>query len=275
MLARAMHRTLKTPLILAAAVALVAVFAAGCGSKTSSSSSSQSPEAAFKAAMEKTSTITSGKSTLKGSMSVGSLPGSISISGGGPFDTKAEGGPALDLTLSVNIAGNDQKFGFVTVDGKSYMVFGDKAVEQKNSGSATADPGQIADFIKGLGENAADVQKTAENTYSATIDVKKILADAKKQSDSKLSDVQIPGLGNTDQLEKTLGDTKVTIKVDSEGYAQNMDINMSIKSDGSTGGLRMTIDLSEINQPQEISAPKNVVSGASELGGIGSALGGQ
>lgn len=268
-----MHRLIKTPLALFAALALTALVVAGCGSK-SSSSTAQSPEEALKSALVKTSTITSGKAALKGAISVGSLPGSISVSGGGVFDTKADGGPAIDLQLAVQLAGSPQKFGFVAVDGQNYLVVGDKAVKQKKS-EAPIDPGQIAAFIKALGENATNVKQTADNTYTASVNVKKLFAQGDKESNGKLSKLSIPGLGNSTQLAKSLGSTTITVMVNPDGYAQSMDINMTLKSGSTAGGMRIGITLSEINQPQSVSKPKNVVSDASALGALGSAISGQ
>jgi hypothetical protein len=226
----------------------------------------------MQAALEKTSTITSGMAKVKGSLSLGSLPGSLSITGGGPFDTKADGGPAVDLQLSVDIAGSPQEFGLVAVDGNGYLTVGDKALEQK--GTSSFQPGQIPKFLKALGDNLTNVKSPAENSYSATVDLKKMIEGATGDDAEALKKLSIPGLGSGDSFTKSLSTADVTITVDAQGYAQTMDINMPITQGGNQGGIRATITLSEINQPQTIDKPKNVVSDASELGGIGAALAG-
>jgi hypothetical protein len=54
-----------------------------------------------------------------------------------------------------------------------------------------------------------------------------------------------------------------------------MDIDLPLSQGGNQGGVRATITLTEINQPQTIEAPKNIVSSPSELGGLGAAFAGQ
>ncbi|MFT4048757.1 MAG: hypothetical protein QM648_02860 [Solirubrobacterales bacterium] len=268
-----MNRFAKQFLIPVVVVALAALVVAGCGSK--SSSSSESPDAALKAALDKTAGIKSGKADVSGAVSLGSVPGSIDISGTGVFDTEASGGGAMNITIGINVAGSQQEIGFVSVDGQSYLVSGDKGVKQGKNDSGATSPDQIASFIKALGENATNVKKTGANTYTATIDVKKMFQESDKASGGKLSDLKIPGLGSSTDLAKSLGSTDITVTVDSEGYASKLDLNMTLKTGNTTGGLRLNIALSEINQPQTIEKPKNIVSSTAELGGLGSALSGQ
>lgn len=266
-LRRAMNSLFKKSLLSVLAIALVA-FAAGCGG---SDKPSESPDAAVKSALTKTSRITSGQADVKASLSVGSLPGSLSITGGGPFDTKAEGGPATDLQFSVNIAGSDQAFGLVSVDGKSYLTVGDKALEQKDAQSLQ--PDQIADFIAGLGNNLTNVKSTGEDTYTATVDVKKMIEDSK--AGDNLSKLNIPGLGSGQELSKSVTNADITVTINAEGYAEVLDVDLPITTGGNQGGVRATITLSEIDEPQTIEPPTNVVKDASELGGIGAALANQ
>lgn len=266
-----MNRTVKQFSIVLSALLVCAFVVAGCGSK-SSSSSDQSPTEAIQSALTKTSTITSGNAKIEGRLAVGNLPGSFEITGGGPFDTKAKGGPAYKLELSINVAGSPQKIGFMAVDGKNYMLVGDKALQQKKGQSGAIDSGQIAGFIKGLGNYVSNAKKTGEDTYTADVDVKKIFTDKSSKS-ADLSKLQIPGLGSGQELAKSLGTATVTIEVDDEGYADSIDLNLPISSNGSEGGLKLEIDLDEINEPQTITAPTDVVKTPSELGGLGAAFG--
>lgn len=260
-----MRTSLRKSLVVLIAVMAV-LLAAGCGS----SKNEQSPAEATRAALDKTASIKSGRADITGALAVGNLPGSIALSGGGPFDAEAKGGGAMDLRLTVRIAGSDQEIGLVAVGGKSYVTFGDKALEQK--GANKLGPEQIADFIRGMGANLTNVKKTADNTYSAEIDVKKLIAEDKKQAGGGISKLSIPGIGSGAGLEKTLGRTTVTVTVDDAGYASKMDINLTLSADGSQGGLRATVELSEINQPQKIAKPKKVVRNPADLGGLGAAL---
>jgi hypothetical protein len=267
-LRRAMNSFFKKSLLTVLALALVA-FAAGCGGDDKPT---ESPSAAVKSALAKTAEIKSGNADVKGSLAVGSLPGSVSLQGGGPFDTEAEGGPATNLQFSVDIAGTEQKFGIVAVGGKNYLTVDDKALEQKED-QGSLSPDQISEFIAGLGDNLTNVKSTGEDTYTATVDVKKML-EASKAGDN-LSKLNIPGLGSGQQLAQSLSTANITVTIDAEGYAQVLDIDLPISTGGNQGGVRATITLTEIDEPQTIEEPTNVVKDASELGGIGAALAGQ
>lgn len=272
MLRRAMNRTHRKLPTVAFALILMLFVVAGCGG--GSDSSSESPEVAMQQALEKTSTITSGQANIKGAMSIGGLPGSISITGGGPFDTKAKGGPAFEIKLNVELAGSPQTIGFARVDGKSYMLVGDKAVEQKSSEADGLDSDQIASFIKELGDYLSGVKETADGTYSGKVDLKAMIEAQSKKQSGDISKITIPGLGSAGEISKSIGVSDITVKVDGEGYAQTIDLNVPIKSNGSEGGIRFTIELEEINQPQTVEKPKNVVTDASSLGAFGAAVGG-
>jgi hypothetical protein len=251
-------------------LALCALVAAGCGSK--SASENLAPEAAVQQALEKTSTITSGHAELSGTMTVGAVPGSISLKGGGPFDTKAPGGGAFKIELSLGIAGSEQKLGFAYVDGSQYMLVGDKAIEQKDGkGGKKMGTGQVADIIKDLGSYVSGAKKTAPNTYTAKIDVKKMFEERSKKAGAA-SDLEIPGIGSPETLAKSMGIADITVTVNADGYAETMDLNLPINSDGNQGGLRLKIALSEINEPQKIEKPTNVVTGADALGSLGSSM---
>lgn len=264
-----MKKNFLKSLLVLSALMLAAVVAAGCGD--SKSSSEQTPQQAMQSALKKTSTITSAKTDIKGSISMGSMPGSISLTGTGAFDTKAAKGGALELEFAIELAGTKQSFGIVSVDGKSYMVVGGKALEQK--GDDSFDTGEVQEFIEELGDYLTNVKSLGGGKYSADVDVKKLISD---NEDGKLSDLSIPGIGSGAKLQDALGNATVTVTVDSEGYAQTMDFNLSLTQaagqSGSQGGLRATISLENINEPVTIEAPKNVVKDSSELGVIGQAL---
>ncbi|MBJ7459568.1 MAG: hypothetical protein JHD02_10305 [Thermoleophilaceae bacterium] len=266
-----MNSLLKKTLLTVVALALVA-FAAGCGGD--SKTSTESPDQAVKNALAKTAGINSGNATVKASIAVGSLPGSLAIEGGGAFDKKAKGGGAADLQFSVEIAGTEQSFGLVTYGGKSYLTVEGKALEQKDSGTSLS-PDQVADFIEGLSKYLTNVKSVpdSENEYTAEVDVKKLLSDSK--AGDNLSELSIPGLGSGQKLAEQVGNADITVTIDDEGYAQVLDINLPINANGSQGGVRANIALSDINQPVTIEEPTNVVSSAAELGGVGAAIAGR
>jgi hypothetical protein len=263
-----MNRYLRPFSIAVLVLAACAIALTGCGSK--SASESASPTEAIQTSLDKTSTITSGLSTIKGALSIGAVPGSIAITGGGPFDTEAKGGAAFDLELSIGIAGTQQKMGFVAVNGKNYMVVGDKAIEQKGENAKGLDGKQIANYIESLGKYISNAKKTGDNTYTADVDMKQLFTDSKKKAGNV--NFEIPGLGSLDQLQKSLGTSTLKIEIDSEGYASTIDLNLPITTDGNEGGVRLTISLSEINEPQKIEQPANVVDAGSALGSFGSSV---
>lgn len=267
-LRRSMNSFFRKSLFAVLAIALV-VFAAGCGG---SKKPTEAPDAVLKSALAKTAGINSGMAEVKASLALGSLPGSLSIQGGGPFDTEAKGGAATDLQFSVDVAGTQQNFGILAVGGKNYLTVDGKALEQKGDG-AELGPDQVAGFLNGLGDNLTNVKRAGENKYTATVDVKKLLESSK--AGDNLSKLSIPGLGSGEQLSKSVSTADITVTVDEGGYAQVLDIDLPITTSGNQGGVRATITLTDIDQPQTIDQPTNVVGDASELGGIGAALAGQ
>lgn len=250
-------------------VALLALALAGCGSKSDSASD---PTAAVKDALNKTAGVTSGKVDLRGSIALGSMPGSIGISGDGVFDTQAEGGGAYDLSLALELAGTPQKFGLVAFEGKHYLVVGSKAVEQKGKGGIKLAPKDVAGFIKDIGENISEVKADGKNTYSASVDVQKLLAAEDK--DGALGGITIPGLGSAKELSENLTSADLTVRIDADGYADSIDLNLPMTTQGKDGGLRVTIELTEINKPQTVKKPAEIVKDSSALGLMGSALSG-
>lgn len=249
------------------ALAVLALTVAGCGS----ASDSKNPTEAMGAALEKTATVTSGKVAIDGAVSVGNLPGSIALKGGGVFDTKAGKGGALDLQFEAQIAGTEQKIGLVAVDGKNYVVFGDKALEQRDQGNEPVGSESVADFIKSLGEHLTDVKRTADNTYTAEVDFAGLTEKMDKE-EGGIGGFSIPGLGSGESIAKNVSQTEITVTVDDAGYATKMDINLDMQADGQQGGIRVSIELSEIDQPQKIKKPKTIVTDPSALDGFGAML---
>ncbi len=241
--------------------ALLAV--AGCGSD----GSDESPSDAVNAALVKTSEIKSGVAEVEGSVSLGNLPGAVSISGGGPFDTAAEGGPAFNIALALEIAGSPQKFGFASVDGDNYMIVGDKAAKQKNGEDQSLSPEGIASLIKSIGQHVTSVESSEDGAYTAKLDTQALLQDAREGEGKGLDGLELPGFGSADQLTDQLGVADITIKVSDAGYADEISLDMPLNAGGGEGALRLTVRLSEVDEPQKITAPTDLVSDPSKLGG--------
>lgn len=267
--------TLSRLLLMVALLAILALGIAGCGGGDAESS-----DDAVDAALEKASDIKSGKAEMKASILTGSLPPSFDIVGGGPFDTEAEGGVAYDLDLVVQVAGTDQDLGFTSVGGKSYLKVGDKAAELDGDTSASMDAGSIKDFIDSLGnyvtetnfEEERNLGKDKLKVYRIIFDVKKLLAELTDENKA-LSNFSVPGLGSVDELAAGVQNGTGSIGVAPDGFPRVISVNVPIARASVQSGIRVTLTLTEINQPQTIEPPENIVP-RSDLGGIADFIGG-
>lgn len=278
---------------------LLAVFGllvAGCGDDNQTSSSNVPPEQRVKTALQNASKINSGSVTLDAAISGGGLPGKMKLSGGGDFDTKAEGGPAIAIDVKFDMGfGEPQEIGLVSVDGKSYLKFGGKyyaadsmvpgATGASGSTSTAIDSKQLQELIDSLDGYVSDVKaagtkKVGDDTldlYTATIDVKKAVAEAKKQAGSALEG--LAALGGAGDLTEGVGETTVEIGVDSNDLPRSFKLNTSVEA-GSTGGtssgggIEASLVLTEVNQPVTIEKPDEVEEGSSLLEAFGSMFGG-
>ncbi|MBI5310960.1 MAG: hypothetical protein HZB14_08075 [Actinobacteria bacterium] len=284
-------------------IALLAAFGlivAGCGdsNKSSSSSSGLSPEQRVKTALQNASKINSGSVTIDASISGAGMPGKMKLTGGGKFDTKAKGGPAVDMQVKFDMGfgGEPQEIGLVSVGGKSYLKFGGKfyAADEMMQGITGAtgstqktaidakDFQKLMDSLDGYVSDAkaSGTQKVGDETldvYSATIDVKKVMAEAQKQAGSALD--SLSALGGTGDLTDSVGETTVEIGIDGNDLPRSFKIKSSMEggATGSTSGggtVEASLVLTEVNQPVTIEAPEKVEEGASLLEAFGSMLGG-
>lgn len=279
-----------------AAVAALALLAGGCGGKNKTSSkSAAAPQQRVKAALLNTQKINSGVVKLDATLSGGAMPGSMKITGGGKFDLKATGGPAFDLEVALDIAGQIQKIGFVVVDGKSFMKFGDRAFSmdevKKGGTSATGDlggikPEQIRKMIESLNTYVTNFKQTGTQQvdgqtltiYTAKVDVKQISATAQKEAGDKIPSV--PGLGDLSSLTRMFRGTVVRVGIGEDDLPHSVGLETSIGASGTTGTgelagtVKANILLTKINEPVTIKAPKNVVKGVDALGALGTMFGG-
>lgn len=279
-----------------AAVAALALLAGGCGGKDKdASTSSATPQQRVKTALLNTQKINSGVVKLDATLSGGAAPGSMKITGGGTFDLKAAGGPAFDLEVALDIAGQSQKIGFVVVDGKSFMKFGDRAFSmdeaKKDGTSATGKlggikPEQIRKMIESLNAYVTDFKQTGTlqvdgqtlTVYTAKLDVNKISSKAQKDSGGQIP--SIPGLGDLSSLTRMFRGTVVRVGVGDDDLPHSVSLETSIGASGTTGSgslagtVKANILLTKVNEPVTIKAPKNVVKGADALGALGSMFGG-
>lgn len=271
------RRTPKSLLALVL-IAVAAILVAGCGD----SGSDEPPETQVKNALAKAAQIKSGVAEVEASISTGGFPGTIKLTGGGPFDTEAEGGAAFQLEFTVGIAGTEQQLGLTSVDGKNYVSAGDVAVEQKGDAATTFEPGQVSAFIDSLGDYLSNITEGSEaeadgqtlTTFNAELDIKKLLDDAKADG-SDLSNLSIPGLGSAEELSQQLSTADLTIGIAEDGMPRLLTIDLPLDTGQGEGGVRGTLILTKIDEPVTVEKPANVVDDPSALGAIGQILGSQ
>lgn len=282
-------------------LAVCGLLVAGCGDDTKTSSSNVPPDQRVKTALNNASKINSGSVTIDAALAGGGLPGKMKLTGGGDFDTKAEGGPAVDITVKFDMGfgGEPQEIGLVSVGGKSYLMFGGKyyegdsmmkdfagASDTTGSTSSTAiDSKQLQELIKSLdgfvGEvTAAGTKKIGDETldlYNVEVDVKKAVAEAKDQAGSALEG--LAALGGGGDLTEGIGETTVEIGIDSNDLPRSFKLKTSVDSGagGSTsegGSVEASMVLTEVNNPVTIEQPAKVEEGSSLLEAFGSMFGG-
>lgn len=286
---------------LLALVAAIALVATGCGGDKKSSSSNVPPSQRVKTALQNVEKIDSGSMTMSGSLSGAGMPGKMSVSGDGKFDTKAEGGPAVEMKMKLDLGfgGQPQEVGLISVDGKSYIEFGGKFYsadsmmkgitgatgDSKPKSSTAIDSKQLKEMINSLSGMVGEV--TASGTkqvggekvdvYTATIDVSKAVDEAKKQAGSALDGLS--ALGGVGDLGKIFGDTKILIGIDSNDLPRSIEIKSTVDpkaagASGSGGTIEGSLILTEVNQPVTITKPAKVESGSGLLEALGAMFGG-
>lgn len=286
-----------------AAIAVLALLAGGCGDKkVVSKTSSAAPQQRVTTALANIQKVKSGVVKLDATISGAGMPGAMKVTGGGEFDLNSPGGAAFDLEIDLNIAGQNQKMGFVAVDGKSYMKMGDRAFamgdtkKKKGSTSSTGSlgsikPDEIRKLIDSLDEYLSDFKETGTvesdgqtlTVYTARVDTKKLSSKVQKETGSKIPEV--PGLGDLGSLTSMFGDIAVRIGVGDDELPHSLGFETKFGATGSepgmSGTMKASLELSKVNEPVTIKVPKNVVEGAGGLealgslfGGMGSAMGG-
>lgn len=261
-------------LLIASLAIATALVLAGCGSDE------EDPQKIVESALEKAADIKSGQAEVKASILTGALPPSFDIVGGGPFDTEAEGGVSYDLDLTVQVAGTEQELGFAAVDGKSYLKVGDKAAEMKDNTAGGLNPGSIETFIDSLSDYVTEatfsedrnIGKEQVKVYDVIYDTAALLEDLSKDN-PELTKLSIPGLGSVDQLSDGIKNSTGSLGIGTDGFPHLITVNVPIERTSSQAGLRVSLTLTEINQPVTIEAPDNIVE-RSELGGFADFLGG-
>lgn len=296
------HRAL-TLISLISLVAACGLLATGCGDSKKTKSkggtpAGQTPADAVKSSIKKLADIKSGRFKFEATLSGTGMPGAMKFAGDGAFDTKAKGGPAVELNASFNMGSQAQKIGFVALEGKAYMIFGDQAFSMddtlKGATGATGgadNPGQISekdiqemiDLLDGLiGEvqeaGTADVGGATVTVYTAKLDVKKAAAEAEKKAGESLSG--IPGLSDLNSLTSMFGDTTVRIGVDGDQMPRLVEIETSMATPTATtggtegGAIKFRLELIDPNEPVTIKKPENVTDSEGALDMLGGMFGG-
>ena len=140
-------------------------------------------------------------------------------------------------------------------------------------------------YLVVVGGTVSDVKAAGTETvggeqldiYTATIDVAKVLDEAKKQAGSAIEGLS--ALGGTGDLDKSVGETTIEIGIDGNDLPRSFKLKTSMDgatgSTSSTGGsLEASLVLTEVNQPVTIEKPAKVEEGGGLLEALGSMFGG-
>ncbi|HEV7918216.1 MAG TPA: hypothetical protein VGO97_01450 [Solirubrobacterales bacterium] len=266
-------------------MAVAALLLAGCGDdKTPAPTGGERPKKALELALLNVAEVDSGKLNVDGTISGGGIPGPIRISGGGPFQLAGKKAPALDLALTVELAGQPQKIGIVVVDGEAFLRFGSSAFSL-GAGSKNNSPVDVAalrSLVRGMGKYVSDVRTAGSmtvegdsvNLYTAKLDVAALANDNMKKNKSAIP--TLPGLPSLSELSKS-PPADVKVGVDDSGLPRYVSANARLGADGAAGTVKLTVTTSAINEPVTIKQPSNVSRGndaAAALSGLFGALGG-
>ncbi len=275
-------------LLLATSLVIAAAFVA-CGGSSDSGSSDVPPKKVLDQTFSDKSTIHSGKidASLKVETS-GDQSGNLQIDVTGPFDDNGSGDAKLDLTAkgSGDLAGQSVDFeaganftgnsGYVDWQGTDYKLSSQQYSSLTSSlHSSNQSTGQNQKNLPGLEDSLSDLTNEGETDVagvktihvSGNVDPAK-LSDAIRSaieqgagggaSQSQLQQLQ-GALPQLDQVSDTIKEASFDIYSGANDHLlRKLDFNLDIAP--KTGGeLKLTFDLtlSNVNQPQTVSAPSS------------------
>jgi hypothetical protein len=275
------------------AVLIAALTVVGCGGGDDGKTSDASATEVLNATFTGDTSIRSGNLTLGLDADVQGVAQPVSLELKGPFqssDSKTEL-PKFDFELAVTTSGATQRIGATSTGDKGYLSYAgtdyvvpddlfkqfadgyrqsaqesDKQGQTPSLRSLGIDPLKWLTDPRKAGET--DVGGTTTVHLTAGIDVPKLLADVKTAADKVGSASGQGGLSaaDVDELAKSVKSAKVDIYTGAQDEKLRkfvLDLQLS------TGHVKLTLQFDDLNEPQEIVAPKD----AKSITGLLSALG--
>ncbi|MBM3666618.1 MAG: hypothetical protein FJW90_03905 [Actinobacteria bacterium] len=309
-----MHR-LRVPITALTALAATFAFAA-CGGD---SGGDEDPEQVLRATFDNDAEVSSGvfEVSLDVEAEGGSDPGTLSVSIGGPFQSGEGGVPLFDVTAEADVDSTEQQFegdaGFISTGDTAYVSFQGSDYElpaevfaQFERGFLDSQDEQESDnVLPSLGVNPSswltdlsnegteDVEGTETIQISGQADVPDLVADLRTIADNIPEAAQQLSPADLSQLEQLTGiiksaDFNIYSGADDE-ILRKLEADIELDPPDASGGaesvdINFAITLSELNEPQTISAPPGAQPlstlleqfgvDPSQLGGLGAIGGG-
>ncbi len=281
------------PLIAALVIALpVPAAVAGCGG--GSSSNNEDPNQVLKETFNNDTKVTSGHMNISLSGSAeGTQSGSLSATIDGPFQSDASNQnafPQLDLTAKVTASGAGQSFNFdgslITTKDNAYVDYQnqayevgtelysrfEKAYEKSSSQAQSQDSQDTSSILKQFGvdpttwltnvtnEGTTDVDGTETIHVHGDADVKQIVSDLNKIAQQAGSGSQSITPDQINQVESAVKSASIDVySAESDKTLRKLALNLDLAPPASSGVTSVNVDfavtLSDVNQPQTITAP--------------------
>ena len=295
----------RNPFLILIVAALAALLVA-CGGGEEQVSASDDPTAVLERAFGSEDAITSAKIDAEVSATAeGDQGGDFELSLSGAVDEADSDLPRLDIDFGLTGSGGDADdvdfdagmvltgdAGFIKLGDKTYELdpglfdqFKAQAEQQMGAtGASGADgPGIFGDlkpenFLTQLSnEGETDIDGVSTVKISGKVDTAKAVAELKAMMGSapglQTLGVGMPGTDDLDEVADSVGDVTFNVYAGADdGLLRRMEIEMPIKpgDDIEGGSATITVNLSDVNEPQDIEAPSNARPFSELLGGIGS-----
>ncbi|MGH2924356.1 MAG: hypothetical protein ACRDK1_00125 [Solirubrobacterales bacterium] len=297
-------RTLVAVLVIAVPVP---VAVAGCGG--GSSSNNEDPNQVLKETFNNNTKITSGHMNISLSGSAeGTQSGNLSATIDGPFQGDASNPntfPQLDLTAKVSASGAGQSFNFdgslITTKDNAYVDYQNQAYEvgtqiyqqfakqyqQSASQGQSQNQSQSASSILNqfgvdpttwltnvTNEGTTDVSGTQTIHIHGDADVSQIVSDLNKIAQQAGNSTQSITPAQIDQVKSAVKTASIDVySAESDKTLRKLSLTLDLAPPSSTGvtavNVNFSVTLSDVNQPQTITAPANAKPISDLLGQFG------
>jgi hypothetical protein len=271
------------------ALVLVACGDGGGGGGGSASSGGGDATAVVSQTFASFGDIESGRADLDIALEGSSDSGSVKIAG--PFQRGEDGTPEFDLAVDADLGAAGGTLGLVAADGRLVFEFGGTAYELPggSGGAGIGDLGGldptawIAD-PRLAGEEELDGVQTQH--VAARVDGPALVEQLSKLLERLASQLgsTVPGLPKTlpsevrSEIEQALESATVDIWTGKDDHLlRKLLVHLRIESQGQSGDVNLTLLLTDVNEPQQIAAPKDarpISELLGQLGALSGALGG-